>query len=99
VLLSRRLDAAEIERLGMANVVVRHDDLMKEARRWADEVAANPPLTVAVAKRAMRFGLDSTFDANANHVMAELRFLMRTKDFEEGVRSFVEKRDAVYEGR
>ena len=51
-------------------------DAMKEARRWADEIAANPPLAVAAAKRTMRVGLDSTFEANAHHAMAELRFLM-----------------------
>jgi enoyl-CoA hydratase/carnithine racemase len=99
VLLSRRLDAREIERLGMANIVVAPDELMAEARRWADELAANPPLAVAAAKRGMRFGLDSTFEGNAHFVMAELRQLMRTADFQEGVQSFVEKRPATYEGR
>jgi enoyl-CoA hydratase/carnithine racemase len=99
VLLSRRLDAREIERLGMANIVVAPDDLMAEARRWADEVAANPPLAVAAAKRGMRFALDSTFEANAHFLMAELRQLMRTADFQEGVQSFLEKRPASYEGR
>ena len=99
VLLSRRLDAREIERLGMANAVVAPDELMAEARRWADEVAANPPLAVAAAKRGMRFGLDSTFEGNAHFLMAELRQLMRTADFQEGVQSFLEKRPATYEGR
>ena len=99
VLLSRRLDAREIERLGMANTVVAPDELMAEARRWADEVAANPPLAVAAAKRGMRFGLDSTFEGNAHFLMAELRQLMRTADFQEGVQSFLEKRPATYEGR
>ncbi len=99
VLLSRRLDAREIERLGMANIVVAADDLMDEARRWADELAANPPLAVAAAKRGMRFGLDSTFEANAHFLMAELRQLMRTADFQEGVQSFLEKRPATFEGR
>jgi enoyl-CoA hydratase/carnithine racemase len=99
VLLARRLDANEIARLGMANAVVAHDELMPEARRWADELAANPPLAVTAAKRVMRLGLDSTFEANAHHMMSELRSLMRTKDFQEGVQSFVEKRDAVFEGR
>lgn len=99
VLLSRRLDAREIERLGMCNVVVAPEALMDEARRWADEIAANPPLAVAAAKRGMRFAMDSTFEANAHFVMAELRQLMRTADFQEGVQSFVEKRPATYEGR
>jgi enoyl-CoA hydratase/carnithine racemase len=99
VLLARRLDAREIERLGMCNTVVAPEELMDEARRWADEVAANPPLAVAAAKRGMRFGMDSTFEANAHFLMAELRQLMRTADFQEGVQSFVEKRPATYEGR
>ena len=99
VLLARRLDAREIERLGMCNTVVAPDELMDEARRWADEVAANPPLAVAAAKRGMRFAMDSTFEANAHFLMAELRQLMRTADFQEGVQSFVEKRPPTYEGR
>jgi enoyl-CoA hydratase/carnithine racemase len=99
VLLARRLDAREIERLGMCNAVVAPDELMDEARRWANEVAANPPLAVAAAKRGMRFAMDSTFEANAHFLMAELRQLMRTADFREGVESFVEKRPPTYEGR
>jgi enoyl-CoA hydratase/carnithine racemase len=99
VLLARRLDAREIERLGLCNAVVAPEALMDEARRWADELAANPPLAVQAAKRGMRFAMDSTFEANAHFLMAELRQLMRTADFQEGVQSFVEKRPASYEGR
>ena len=99
ILVGRKLDANEIERLGLANAVVPHDDLLAEARRWADELAANPPLAVAAAKRTMRFALDTTFEANAHHVMSELVQLMHTADFKEGVQSFVEKRPPDYEGR
>jgi enoyl-CoA hydratase/carnithine racemase len=99
VLLARTLDAAEIERLGLANAVVPHDELAAEAMRWAQELAANPPLAVAAAKRTMRSGLDSTFEANGHHVMSELVQLMHTDDFREGVQSFVEKRPPEYEGR
>jgi enoyl-CoA hydratase/carnithine racemase len=99
VLLARTLDAAEIERLGLANRVVAHDELAGEAMRWAQELAANPPLAVAAAKRTMRSGLDSTFEANGHHVMSELVQLMHTADFREGVQSFVEKRPPDYQGR
>lgn len=47
----------------------------------------------------MRLGLDTPFDANAHHVMAELLSLFRSKDFAESVSAFLEKRDPVYEGR
>jgi enoyl-CoA hydratase/carnithine racemase len=99
VLLARKLDAREIERLGLANAVVPADQLLDEAMRWAGEIAAQPPLAVAAAKRTMRAGLDATFEANVHHVMAELMLLMHTDDFTEGVQSFVEKRPPIYEGR
>ncbi len=98
-LLARTLDAAEIERLGLANRVVKHDELMDEARRWARELAQNAPLAVAAAKRSMRVGLDSPFEANAHHVMAELLQLFKTEDFREGLASFLEKREPKYQGR
>jgi enoyl-CoA hydratase/carnithine racemase len=46
----------------------------------------------------MRLGLDTGFDANAHHVMSELYNLFRTKDFNEGVTAFMEKREPEYEG-
>ncbi|NNL65128.1 MAG: enoyl-CoA hydratase/isomerase family protein [Myxococcales bacterium] len=98
-LLARRLDAAELERLGLVNRVVAHDELREEALRWAQELARNAPLAVAAAKRSMRLGLESSFDANAYHVMAELLQLFRTQDFREGIASFMEKRDPRYTGR
>lgn len=98
-LLARKLDAKEIERLGLANVVVPHERLADEVSRWATELTSNAPLAVAAAKRSMRLGLESSFDANSYHVMAELLQLFRTKDFAEGLASFMEKRDAKYQGR
>ncbi|MBV9950437.1 MAG: enoyl-CoA hydratase/isomerase family protein [Acidimicrobiia bacterium] len=98
-LLGRKLDAREIERLGLANVVVPRDDLEATVAQWAGELAGQAPLAAAAAKRTMRLGLDATFDANAHHVMAELLGLFRTKDFAEGVSAFMEKRTPDYKGR
>jgi enoyl-CoA hydratase/carnithine racemase len=98
-LLGRLLEAADIERLGLANRVVPHDELIEEAMRWASEIASNAPLAVAAAKRNLRFGLDSSFEANAHAVMADLMQLFHTEDFKEGVMSFLEKRDPEYHGR
>lgn len=97
--LARKLDAAELQRLGLVNLVVPHDDLDKTVADWAAELASQPPLALAAAKRTMRLGLDSPFEANAHHVLAELMGLFRSKDFGEAVSAFLEKRDPTYEGR
>ena len=99
VLLGRILESEDIERLGLANLVVPHDQLMDEAMRWAQEIASNAPLAVAAAKRTMRGGLDTTFEANSQAVMAEILQLFRTEDFKEALMAFMEKRDAKFQGR
>ena len=47
----------------------------------------------------MRLGLESSFDANAHHVTAELLQLFQTEDFREGLASFLEKRPPNFHGR
>ena len=98
-LLARKLDANEIARLGLANEVVPHDELGAAVARVTDELVRNAPLAVAAAKRSMRLGLESSFDANSYHVMAELLQLFGSEDFREGLASFAEKRDPQYRGR
>jgi enoyl-CoA hydratase/carnithine racemase len=98
-LLARKLDSADLQRLGLVNLVVPHVEFAATVEQWASELAAQPPLAISAAKRTMRLGLDATFEANAHHVLAELMGLFRSKDFAEAVASFMEKRDPTYTGR
>ena len=97
--LARKLDSAGMQRLGLVNLVVAADELEKTVAAWAAELAAQPPLAVSAAKRTMRLGLDTGFEANSHHVMAELMGLFRSKDFTEAVTAFLEKRNPHYQGR
>lgn len=99
LLIGRPLEAPRLLELGLANRVVDHERLPDEAQAWAAEISANAPLAVAATKRSMRLGMESSFEANAHHVMAELLTLFRTRDFGEAVASFLEKREARFEGR
>jgi enoyl-CoA hydratase/carnithine racemase len=56
-------------------------------------------MAVRAAKRMMRMGLSEGFDAHVHHVYLQLLPLFRSKDFVEGMQSFLEKRKPEFQGR
>ncbi len=97
--LAEDLDAARSLELGLVNKVVPHDDLMKEARRWGETIAANAPLAIKAMKRLFRHGLTEDFESHTHHVLLQLMTLFGSNDYKEGVQSFIEKREPEFTGR
>jgi enoyl-CoA hydratase/carnithine racemase len=95
----RTLAASECLELGLVNKVVPHELFDKEVRALAEEIAGNAPLAVQAIKRMMRLGLEESFESNVHQVYLQLLPLFRTRDFQEGVRAFLEGRPARFEGR
>lgn len=91
--------AAEARAMGLVNRVVPAEALEETAREWAERLARGPTRALALTKQLVNASLDAdrstAFAAEA--VAQELN--MTTRDAQEGVASFVERRAARYEGR
>ncbi|MHB8466873.1 MAG: enoyl-CoA hydratase/isomerase family protein [Acidimicrobiales bacterium] len=93
------IDAAEALRIGLVGRVVAHDELLPTAVTLAHKISANPPLAVAALKRGLREALDPDWQQLGVWVSSTLATLFTTDDHKEGVRAFLEKRPAHYQGR
>jgi enoyl-CoA hydratase/carnithine racemase len=85
--------------LGLVNKVVAHENLMSEAHTWAEKIAANAPLAIRAMKRLFRHGLSEDFESHTHHVLMQLMMLFRSGDVAEGIKAFMEKREAKFTGR
>jgi len=93
------IDAQRALELGVVLRLCEPDDLVGEAQALAKKIAANPPLAVARTRAALhltRSGQEPELEALARDALAEL---MRTEDHKESVAAFLEKREAVYQGK
>jgi enoyl-CoA hydratase/carnithine racemase len=97
--LGRDIEAAEAERIGLVNRAVPDEELMPLAQEWAAEIAANAPLAIRAMKRLFRHGQTEDFASHSHHVLLQTMQLFGTKDFQEGLVSFMEQRPPQFRGR
>ncbi|WP_030236437.1 MULTISPECIES: enoyl-CoA hydratase/isomerase family protein [unclassified Streptomyces] len=93
------LTATDAERLGLVNRVVPDGDLDKTARAWAERLGAGPTRALALTKQLVNTSLDADRATAFAAEAAAQEINMTTADAREGVRSFVERRDAEFRGR
>lgn len=93
------IDAAEAYRIGLVDKVVPKDQLMAEAKKMAEKIAAKGPLAIAAAKRAIRNGLAADLKTGCACEAAEFAALAASEDKMEGTSAFLEKRKANFKGK
>ena len=93
------IPAAECYKLGIANEVVAHEELLATARRWAAEIMENAPLAVHAIKEAARRGQEIPFDKRAFLARDVADRVLLSDDSREGVRAFKEKRKPIWQAR
>ncbi|MYV88718.1 enoyl-CoA hydratase-related protein [Streptomyces sp. SID1034] len=92
------LAAADAERMGLVNRVVADTELAATAKEWAERLAAGPTRALALTKHLVNASLDADrTTALAAEAWAQ-EINMNTRDANEGVASFVERRTPKYRG-
>ena len=99
ILTGRSISAEEAHRIGLVNKVVPAENLMDEASRMASEIASKPPLSVRAAKEAILRAQDTTLEVGLEFERRAFYLLFATKDGKEGMKAFLEKRKATFEGK
>ena len=93
------IDAKEAERIGLVNKVVPADTLMSEVKEFAARLAKGPSIAIELTKWAIQKSLDNDLDRQLDFESRAQQICNTTEDFKEGVRSFIEKREANFQGR
>ena len=97
-MLGERVDSARALEWGLVNFVHPDDTMLDEAVALAGKLAAGPTRSYAGSKQALNRMLYPDLEGQLD-LEADLQHaLARTKDFQEGVLAFVEKREAEFQG-
>jgi enoyl-CoA hydratase/carnithine racemase len=99
LLTGERWSAEQALRWGMVQELVEPGQQLTRALEIAGMVAAAAPLAVQGCLKATRFALEHSREDSVGQMLRDLAPVMASEDAAEGVRSFLERRTAVFSGR
>jgi enoyl-CoA hydratase / 3-hydroxyacyl-CoA dehydrogenase len=98
VFTGRTVAAGEAQQLGLVNAVFPASDLQDKVLSLARQLAQKAPLAVAGAKASMDQGLGLDLASGLRVEQESVVLLFATKDKQEGLDAFVEKRPPTFTG-
>ncbi|HEX8244417.1 MAG TPA: enoyl-CoA hydratase-related protein [Longimicrobium sp.] len=98
MLTAQFVKADEAYRIGLANKVVPHAELMDTARKTMATILANGPIAVGLAIECATRGMEMSVDDGLALESNLFGLLAATNDMREGMRAFLEKRKAEFTG-
>lgn len=98
VFLGERITGQEAERIGLANRCWPDQEFMDKAQAFAQQLANKAPHSMALAKRQLNLAAESTLDAAMTAELEGMMFVGTTRDWQEGVNAFAEKRSPIFTG-
>jgi enoyl-CoA hydratase len=98
-LTGRMMDANEAERSGLVTRVVPLADLLADALKTAETIAAMPPMAAVANKEMVNAAFETTLDQGLLFERRVFQILTASEDKAEGMKAFIEKRPGVWKGR
>ena len=95
----QRITAERAEAWGLITQAVANDTLDEAVDALAGELAERAPLALRTLKMVLNRGADAPLETALELERKAYAWLRSTHDYEEGVKSFVEKRPPKYRGR
>jgi enoyl-CoA hydratase len=92
------IGADEALRIGLVNAVVPHAELLDRVRATAKKIASKGPLAIAQCKRVLLRGEGLPLTAACELEAQAFAGLFGSHDQREGMKAFLEKRPATFEG-
>lgn len=93
------IPAAEAKEIGLVDLVYPPEELRARTLELAARIASKSPLTLKVAKEAMRASEKLPIEDGLSYERDLFCLCFSTRDKEEGVAAFLEKRQAAWTGR
>jgi 2-(1,2-epoxy-1,2-dihydrophenyl)acetyl-CoA isomerase len=97
-LMGEKLPAEKALEWGLVNRVFEDEELMKNAKELARDLANGPTLALGLIRRLYWESADNSYEEQLNLERQMQRRTGASTDFQEGVRAFLEKRPAKFKG-
>ncbi len=95
----RIISAQEAKQIGLVTEVHPADKFAEATHELASSIAKGAPIALALTKRAIYQFADSYLNDAMQFERFSLDYAFKTEDREEGISSFLEKREANFQGR
>ncbi len=99
VLTGAQISAQEMFEHNLVNRVVPKGEHLNEALKLAQKVAEQAPVAVRLAKDAVLAAFETPLEEGLDIERKNFFLLFATEDMREGMRAFIEKRKADFQGR
>ena len=99
IMMSKTFDAEQAKEMGLVNDVVDEKSLDLAINEIVEKFKKLPPIAVGKAKMLINKSLENDVIAHLDLESITAAYTAGTKDFEEGVTAFVEKRKPVFVGK